>query len=350
MARILVGIPTRSRPQYLRDAVLSVLGQTMGDFRLIVSENPSQPEIAAENAAWIQALGDPRVSYYLQPVDGGEYVQGRYQIGQCREPYYCMLHDDDLMEPDYLEQALAVLDRESDLAFFSSSQYLIDAQGQPQPSLTEEYANFQARDRFPEGRMEDTLEPLLEYGLFSISGAVFRASCVAKYGLVDGDMGGIYPFEFNVFLRVAERRLPAWYTPRRLIAYRWHAASMRQADGSILTRYMVEALIKLLERRHFQGRAEHLRRRLLAYNCRNLGYILLVAGERRNALSMLLKAVRLHPFGLSLWAYLAAASLVPWQVRRRWGSRVNLSPPSPSWADAIPHHDMDAPVPTVSHH
>jgi glycosyltransferase involved in cell wall biosynthesis len=343
MARILVGIPTRNRPHYLREAVLSVLAQSMGDFRLVVSENPSLPEVAAENAAWIESLGDARVSYHLQALDGGEYGQGRYQIGQCREEYYCMLHDDDRMEPDYLAQALAVLDFENDLAFFSSGQYLIDGQGQAQPALTEEYAAFQARDRFAEGRMENIVEPLLEFGLFSISGAVFRTASVADYGLVDPDLGGIYPFEFNVFLRIAERGLPAWYTPKRLIAYRWHDASMRQADGSILTRYMVETLVELLERRRFQGRAERLRRRLLAYNRRNLGYILLVAGERRCALSQLLNALCLHPFGPSLWAYWIAALLAPGLVRRRWKSRVNLTPPSPSWAAAIPPDNHASP-------
>jgi glycosyltransferase involved in cell wall biosynthesis len=336
MARVLVTVPTRNRPLMVRDAVQSVLAQSMPDFRLIVTENPSAPEVSAQVREWVESLGDPRASYHLHALDGGEYLQGRFLVGECREPYFCMLHDDDRMEPRYLERALEKLDGDAELAFFSSGQYIIDANGDRQPGMTERYAAFQARDRYPAARMENTLEPLLEHGLFSISGTVFRHSAVAPYGLVDADLGGIYPFEFNVFLRVAERGLPAWYTPERLIAYRWHNSSMRQSDGSILTRYMVETLVELLRRRRFTGRAEKLRRRLLAYNLRNLGCIEVVAGERANGLRFLLEAIRLHPQGASLWTYAAAAMAAPWWLRQRFGAKVNLSPPSPSWAQAVP--------------
>jgi glycosyltransferase involved in cell wall biosynthesis len=336
MARVLVGISTRNRPDLVRETVKSVLNQTFKDIRVIVSENPSDPAISDSVSSWIAGLHEARISYYLQPIDGGEYAQGRYLYDQCREPYFCMIHDDDLMDPGYLEQALAVLDADPDLAFFSSGQYLIDADGRFLPEMTERYALYQARDRFSEGRMDDTLSPLLKHGLFSISGTVFRTSSIRDHGLVDSDIGGIYPFEFNVFLRIAERGMPAWYTPRRLIAYRWHDTSMRQADGSIHTRYMVETLVLLLERRRFSGRAEKLRRRLLSYNLRNLGYICIVANERKAGLRALLKALQLNPRGVGLWAYFTLALVAPGYVRARWRDRVNLAPPSPSWAEAIP--------------
>lgn len=336
MARVLVTVPTRNRPRLVRHAVRSVLAQTMPDLRLIVTENPSSPEVSAQVRDWVAGLGDPRASYHRHPVDGGEYLQGRFLVNECREPYCCMLHDDDRMEPQYLERALEPLEADRELAFFSSGQYIIDGNGERQPEMTRQYAAFQARDRYPAARMDNTLEPLLEHGLFSISGSVFRHAAVAPYGLVDPDLGGIYPFEFNVFLRVAERGLPAWYTPEPLIAYRWHSASMRQSDGSILTRYMVETLVELLRRRRFSGRAEALRRRLLAYNLRNLGCIELVAGERANSLHSFGEALALQPQGASLWVYAAAGLLAPWWLRRRFGTRVNLAPASPSWSQAVP--------------
>lgn len=336
MARVLVTVSTRNRPGLVRHAVRSVLAQTLSDVRVIVTENPSTPEVSAQVREWVESLGDPRLSYHLHPIDGGEYLQGRYLVGECREPYFCMLHDDDRMEPTYLERALGRLDADSELAFFSSSQYIIDGNGDPQPRLTEEYTAFQGRDRYPDARMDNILEPLLAFGLFSISGPVFRFSSVAPYGLVDADLGGLFPFEFNVFLRIAERGLPAWYTPERLVAYRWHSGSVRQTEGSTLTRYMVEDLIELLRRRRFAGRPEALRRRLLAYNLRNLGCIQVVAGERSKALRTLLEGLRLRPQARSLWVYAAAAALAPWWLRRRFGGKVNLSPPSPSWAQAVP--------------
>lgn len=336
MARILVGIPTRNRPDLVKEAVRSVLDQSMPDFRLIVSENPGRPEASAEVSAWIASLGDPRVSYVLQALDGGEYGQGRYLHSQCAEPFLCILHDDDLMQADYLEQALGVLERHGDIALYGSSQMVIDRSGATLPELTESYSRAQGRDRFPEGRMSRFVEPLLEFGLFSISGAVFRNSALKASGVGDPDLGGLFPFEFNIFLRVAERGFPAWYSPARRISYRWHDSSIRHSEGSNFTRYMVEDMVRILERRRFEGREEFLRRRLLAYNKRNLAYILLVAGEHQAGLRHLVEAVRLHPQGRSLWAYLAGALLAPRLVRRRWASRVNLAPPQPSWQQAIP--------------
>lgn len=336
MSSILVGILTRNRPHYVRETILSVLNQTLSDIRIIVSENPTTAEVSASTSQWIDELNDPRISYVLQPLDGGEYGQGRYLFDACQESYFCMIHDDDLMEPGYLEYAVKTLNDNPELAFFCSSQYLIDADGKKQPGLTEKYASYQARDLYPEGPMKDTLIPLLENGLFSISGAVFRHADIAEYGLVDSDIGGIYPFEFNVFLRLAERGLPAWYSPQRLIAYRWHDTSMRQSDGSILTLYMVETLVELLERRRFCGKAEKLRRKLLSYNLRNLGYILLVANRQKDGLRVLIRALRLNPTGPSIWAYLMVALIAPAYVRARWRDKVNLTPPSASWAKAIP--------------
>src|SRR5580765_4207013 len=82
MARVLVGVMTRNRLRYVRETVMSILQQTFTDFRLIVSENPTNPEAARELREWLASLHDQRVEYVLQPVDGGEYGQGRYLAEQ----------------------------------------------------------------------------------------------------------------------------------------------------------------------------------------------------------------------------------------------------------------------------
>ena len=336
MAKVLVGITTRNRPLLVRETVRSVLAQTEGDFRLIVSENPSTPEAAQQVRDWIEALGDPRVSHVVQALDGGEYGQGRYLFGQCREPYLCLLHDDDLMEPTYLARALQALDSEPECCLFGSSQHVITADGRPDPVQTEAYAKMLARDRHRAGRMDNALEVELATGLFSISGVVLRTAMIRQRGLVDPDLGGLFPFEFNVFVRALETGRPAYYTPERLIAYRWHSASMRHTDGATLTRFMVEPLVHLLAQRRYSGQAERLRRRLLSYNLRNLGCIELVAGRRSQALHQIGLALRQNPFGPSIWAWGAAMLFAPGWMRRQFQARVNLAPPSPSWAAAIP--------------
>ena len=92
------------------------------------------------------------------------------------------------------------MEADPSLSFISTSQYVIDEDGNEQPDLTLKRDIKRGRTRFGEGRIENPLETLLQYGgFFSISGTVFRYSEVKKNGLVDPDCGGLYPFEFNVF-------------------------------------------------------------------------------------------------------------------------------------------------------
>ncbi len=336
MARVLVGVMTRNRLHYARETVLSVLAQRLDDIRVIVSENPTTPDAARELREWLATLNDPRVEYVLQPIDGGEYAQGRYFVSRLAgEPYLCFMHDDDTMAPDYLARAVAALDAAPAAVVFQSGQQVIDADGAVRADWTDEYARFQSRER-PAGPMPDALRVLLRHGLFSVSGAVLRSRGVQRHGLVDDGYGGIYPFEFNVFLRLLERGDPAWYTPERLLNYRWHAQSMRHTDGATLTGYMVRDLVRLLDARRFDGAAERERRRLLAFNLRNLAMIELVEGRAADARRALARALRLYPAAPGLWWRAVRLLLGPGALRDAYAGRVNLAPPSPSWAEAVP--------------
>lgn len=336
MARVLVGVMTRNRLHYVRETVQSVLAQGDVDLRLVVSENPTTPQAAEALQQWLASLQDARVQYVQQAVDGGEYGQGR-GLWACvdDEAYLCLMHDDDGMEPGYLAAAVAALDAHPEAVLFQSGQHVIDAEGRMRPDWSADHARLQGRRR-PEGLMRDALDSLLRHGLFAVSGTVLRCSAVRQRGLVDDDLGGIYPFEFNVFLRALERGAPAYYTPRPLLRYRWHAQSMRQTDGAALTGYMVGDLVRLLERRRFGGRSERLRRRLLAFNLRNLAIIHLVAGARGSAWPCMWRALRAYPLAPGLWWAALRLALLPRQLRAHFAPRVNLAAPSPAWAQAIP--------------
>lgn len=236
-----------------------------------------------------------------------------------------MLHDDDCLDPSHLEYAIGILDADPELTFLATSQVVIDEGGNELPERTGDYNAAQGRDRFGEGRIEDGLETFLRYGgLFSISGAVFRSSAVHRNGLVDHDCGGLYPFEFNVFLRQVESLKPAYFTPRQLVRYRLHEGAMRNYARPFFNRGMMSTMIKLLERRRFSGSAEQRRRRLLAAVHRNYAYILYVADERGGCYRSLVRAVRLDPLAWNVWAYAIFAVFFPFLIRPIWGPRVTL--------------------------
>ena len=278
---------------------------------------------------------DSRAAYFRQETNVKEYGQGRFLFQQCREEYFVILHDDDAMARDLLEFAVDVLAKDPALAFVSTGQRLIDENGRAQEELTRWYSAQQGRDRFPEGRLDDLLDPLLRFGLFSISGSVFRTAALRDSALVDPDLGGSYPFEFNVFLRVAERGWPAFYTPRPLLAYRWHHDSMRAAEKPSFHKEMTANLITLVERRRFSGPAERRRRRLLSFNHRNYAIVSYLDGARLQSYRHLARAVRLNPWSPKIWAYVFLRAFLPFPDRaalrlaRRAGSQ-----PMTGWRDA----------------
>jgi glycosyltransferase involved in cell wall biosynthesis len=325
VARVLVGIPTRNRPHLVPKTIRSVLDQGFQDFRVVVSDNQSEPEARRAVEAFVRGLGDSRVRYHVQPEDRGEYGQGRYLFGDCREEYFTILHDDDVFAPDYLERAVRRLDAHPDLACFFANPWIFDVEDVPQPGKTAEYLAAHGRGRRQQGPME-ILVPLLRWGFIPISGTFFRASALRASGLVDDDCVGSYPFEFNLLLRLGERGERAWFETEPLIGFCFQEQSLRNTLRLTVNPQVIETSMKILERRRFSGSAERLRRKILAYNCRNYAAIHLAEGATAEGRRYLVRALRLNPLSYRNWTYAAGALFAPFLIRSMLRSRIAAAP------------------------
>ncbi|OKK23046.1 family 2 glycosyl transferase [Streptomyces sp. CB00455] len=96
-------IATHRRPEALRAAVRSALGQTVTDqVVLVVDDGAGLPELPP----------DPRLfAVSLARSTGTAGVVRNVGIRLTRSRYVAFLDDDNLWEPDHLERALAVLER-----------------------------------------------------------------------------------------------------------------------------------------------------------------------------------------------------------------------------------------------
>jgi glycosyltransferase involved in cell wall biosynthesis len=124
-----VGIPTRGEPRYLAQAIESVLGQTLTDWRLVISENG--PGGGAVEEVVRPYLFDPRVTY--SPT-GSELSQaGNHtrviQFGNA--PYVVILHDDDWWGPTFLESRVGFLEQHPSCGMVFSGSCIVDAEGRP---------------------------------------------------------------------------------------------------------------------------------------------------------------------------------------------------------------------------
>ncbi len=98
-------IPTYGRPAFIRDAVDSVLDQTVQDLECIVVDDASPSPV--------ELPGDPRLRIIRRPVNGGVGAARNTGIEASRGHYLTFLDDDDVLTPDRLEIGLRGVERAS---------------------------------------------------------------------------------------------------------------------------------------------------------------------------------------------------------------------------------------------
>lgn len=319
---IFVGIPTWNRAGFVKDAIQSVLAQTFQDFRCIVSDNNSDPELATQVKDFVDSLNDPRFSFHSQAVNVGENGQCHWFLDQCNEGYFLFLHDDDRLEPELIETALEVLTSKPAVSFYSSNQYLFDENGTVLETVTRDYNTGLMRDNLPDGVVSNALERGLLRGVFGLSGTVFRTSTLQECGL--DDASDTFPFDFNIMIRQFERNKIPWWDNRKLVGYRWHAGQLRKQSSWEYNEGHILGYIKILETRRYTGKPEKIRRTLLAFSFRRYGYILYAAGQWRNGHRALKEGVKLDPSNPRAWIYLGFATFFAPLVKYLWLKKVTF--------------------------
>ena len=124
-AKVSVCMPVYNGARYVVEAIESVLGQTYGDFRLIVSDNGSTDN--TEDI--VRSFRDRRVRYLRNPENIGIVGNHNRCLQLAEEEYVCIFHHDDVMLPDNLERKVSLLDKHPGVGFVHSDLILIDEDG-----------------------------------------------------------------------------------------------------------------------------------------------------------------------------------------------------------------------------
>lgn len=123
--KISVCILTYNREKYLAECLSSILNQTFLDFEVIVSDDCS----ADATAEVMRGFTDPRVRYVRNDTHIGVFPNMNRCLELATGEYVCILHDDDLYAPRFLELEAAMLDRHPSAAFVHCAVYVIDVGG-----------------------------------------------------------------------------------------------------------------------------------------------------------------------------------------------------------------------------
>lgn len=112
--RVTIVIPNHNYAQYVREAVLSALGQTYRRFEVIVIDDGSTDDSLEVMSAF--AADHPRVRIFEQQNRGLAATRNA-AIELSRSEYILPLDSDDLIHPLFLERTVPVLDADPDLGF-----------------------------------------------------------------------------------------------------------------------------------------------------------------------------------------------------------------------------------------
>jgi glycosyltransferase involved in cell wall biosynthesis len=166
-------LTTFRRPELLQRAMLSVLGQTCADFRLVVYDNgsgDSTGDVVRQFAA-----ADPRVRLVQRDYNIPPYANVSDAIARVETPFFTICADDDFLFPQHLSTLLPLLQADEDLAYaFGSFLYV---------SLDGEILNL-APGHWPLGRSEAGEAALhtIQHGHVAWQAALFRTRLIQEAG------------------------------------------------------------------------------------------------------------------------------------------------------------------------
>lgn len=270
MPRVSVIIPTHNRPELLRVAVASVLGQTLRDLEVIVVDDASiEP---GENQRVIRALRDSRIRYFLHPENRGLPATRNTALRHSAAPCVAFLDDDDEWRPSKLELQLELFDRSP------ASTGLVYCHHTIVDHRTDRLTRRRPQRR---GRAYGAL---CDTNFLCVSTVALRRECLERVGLFDESLP--YSADYDLWLRVA-REFDLDYVDEDLVRYNVHAKQMTASSEKAILALETE----IVRWREVYGPSRVRDAELLAY----LGVLYCYRGDTRLGRRAFLGAIRNRP-------------------------------------------------------
>ena len=205
--RLSIGLPVYNGERYLRQALDAILTQSFSDFELIISDNASTDQTAEICQEY--ALKDARIRYVRQSENLGAADNFNYVFTQARGEYFKWAAHDDLLEPDFLEACIAVLDSDPFVILAYSKVCKIDIRGDKTGAY--DY-NLRVNDERAHIRFSDLI--LINHFCVAVFG-VARTAVMAKTPLIGKFVGSDRTLLAELGLRGRLVEVPEYLFNRR---------------------------------------------------------------------------------------------------------------------------------------
>lgn len=114
-------IPLYNKAPYIRKTVESVLGQTFGDFELIIVDNGSNDG----SSEIVSQFNDPRLSVHRIEENVGVSNARNIGVGRSSASYIAFLDADDWWEPTFLEEMNGLIERHPNAGIYGTGYYIV---------------------------------------------------------------------------------------------------------------------------------------------------------------------------------------------------------------------------------
>ncbi|MDB5047963.1 MAG: glycosyl transferase [Fibrobacteres bacterium] len=200
-------MPIYNSERHLRQALDSLLGQTLRDFELIVSDNASTDGTGAICAEYAQR--DKRVRYIRQERNIGAPRNWNAVLHPARGEFFKWASGNDYCSPDSLALCVEAMQREPDITLCYGHTELIDNDGN---SLGAYPGDLDINDPRPSDRFKKLLNGV---GLNNAQQGVIRTSVLRRTGLDRLYPGGDIPLMSELALYGRLTLLPGVMLYRR---------------------------------------------------------------------------------------------------------------------------------------
>lgn len=142
---VTIGIPTFNRADgYLRQALESAVNQTYPNVEIIVSDNCSQDQ----TKTLVESFSSPRIKYHKHSQNIGANNNFNYCLEQAEGRYFLLLHDDDMIDPDFIDSCIKALGDQVETGVIITGTRIIDSKGKIRSETPNRLQNCSATTDF----------------------------------------------------------------------------------------------------------------------------------------------------------------------------------------------------------
>lgn len=207
------------RPCHLPAALASALAQTHRDLEIVVVDDSDGGDVRQI----VEQLDDPRIRYLPNERNLGPAASYSRAIHEASGAVIGILNDDDLWEPQLVEQLLPALFSASDVVIAFGDHWIL-RDGERDRGASEASTHFWRRDVLAPGVHRPFARlALVDKSIPTAVAALFRRDPLAGVE-IPAEVGGAYDFFLAYVL--ARDGGAAVYVPERLASWRLHAGNL----------------------------------------------------------------------------------------------------------------------------